>query len=215
MPNESRLTSEGNSRIEIKKSIFIGHCAKVESPAEAADFIAKERKTYPDARHICYAWRTGGDSANQKSSDDGEPIRVAVTGSLPPMDYVAPDGTVTIVCVTRYFGGILLGKGGLMRAYRESGLKALSDGKPVMMTEGRRLTVRCDYAFYEKLSRKASQKEWTCENISYDSVVSLSLLVPEEEVSEAETFLADESCGKVVPEDGGGIMIAGSGICLN
>ena len=64
-------------------------------------------------------------------------------------------------------------------------------------------------------ARKASQKEWTCENISYDSVVSLSLLVPEEEVSEAETFLADESCGKVVPEDGGGIMIAGSGICLN
>ena len=213
MPNESRLTSEGNSRIEIKKSIFIGHCAKVESPAEAADFIAKERKTYPDARHICYAWRTGGDSANQKSSDDGEPSGTAGQ----PLLALLTDNDLknTIVCVTRYFGGILLGKGGLMRAYRESGLKALSDGKPVMMTEGRRLTVRCDYAFYEKLSRKASQKEWTCENISYDSVVSLSLLVPEEEVSEAETFLADESCGKVVPEDGGGIMIAGSGICLN
>ncbi|MCR4775532.1 MAG: YigZ family protein [Saccharofermentans sp.] len=212
MPNESRLTSEGNSRIEIKKSIFIGHCAKVESPAEAADFIAKERKTYPDARHICYAWRTGGDSANQKSSDDGEPSGTAGQ----PLLALLTDNDLnnTIVCVTRYFGGILLGKGGLMRAYRESGLKALSDGKPVMMTEGRRLTVRCDYAFYEKLSRKASQKEWTCENISYDSVVSLSLLVPEEEVSEAETFLADESCGKVVPEDGGGIMIAGSGISL-
>jgi len=212
LPNESRLTSEGNSRIEIKKSIFIGHCAKVESPAEAADFIAKERKTYPDARHICYAWRTGGDSANQKSSDDGEPSGTAGQ----PLLALLTDNDLnnTIVCVTRYFGGILLGKGGLMRAYRESGLKALSDGKPVMMTEGRRLTVRCDYAFYEKLSRKASQKEWTCENISYDSVVSLSLLVPEEEVSEAETFLADESCGKVVPEDGGGIMIAGSGISL-
>ena len=212
MPNESRLTSEGNSRIEIKKSIFIGHCAKVESPAEAADFIAKERKTYPDARHICYAWRTGGDSANQKSSDDGEPSGTAGQ----PLLALLTDNDLnnTIVCVTRYFGGILLGKGGLMRAYRESGLKALSDGKPVMMTEGRRLIVKCDYAFYEKLSRKASQEEWTCENISYDSVVSLSLLVPEEEVSEAETFLADESCGKVVPEDGGGIMIAGSGISL-
>jgi len=212
LPNESRLTSEGNSRIEIKKSVFIGHCANVESPAEAADFIAKERKMYPDARHICYAWRTGGDSANQKSSDDGEPSGTAGQ----PLLALLTDNDLnnTIVCVTRYFGGILLGKGGLMRAYRESGLKALSDGDPVVMTSGRKLDVRCDYAFYEKLSRKASQKNWACENISYDSDVSLTLLVPEDEVSEAERFLADESCGKVVPEDGGEIKISGNRISL-
>ena len=212
MPNESRLTSEGNSRIEIKKSVFIGHCAKVESPAEAADFIAKERKQYPDARHICYAWRTDGDSANQKSSDDGEPSGTAGQ----PLLALLTDNDLnnTIVCVTRYFGGILLGKGGLMRAYRESGLKALADGKPVEMTIGRKLNVRCDYAFYEKLSRKASQKSWACENISYDSGVSLTMLVPEGDVTEAERFLADESCGKVVPEDDGKIMIAGEQISL-
>ncbi len=213
MPNESRLTSEGNSRIEIKKSIFIGHCAYVASPAEAADFIAKERKQYPDARHICYAWRTGGDSANQKSSDDGEPSGTAGQ----PLLALLTDNELnnTIVCVTRYFGGILLGKGGLMRAYRESGLKALSDGRPVEMTVGRKLLVRCDYAFNEKLSRKAALKNWACEDINYDSDVSLMLLVPESEVTEAETFLADESCGKVVPEDGGEVMIAGGEIALS
>lgn len=213
MPNESRLTNEGNSRIEIKKSVFIGHCAYVASPAEAADFIAKERKQYPDARHICYAWRTGGDSANQKSSDDGEPSGTAGQ----PLLALLTDNELnnTIVCVTRYFGGILLGKGGLMRAYRESGLKALSDGRPVEMTAGRKLLVRCDYAFYEKLSRKAMLKNWVCEDINYDSEVSLTLLVPESDVAETETFLADESCGKVVPEDGGEVMIAGSEIALN
>ncbi|MBR5181293.1 MAG: YigZ family protein [Clostridiales bacterium] len=212
MPNESRLTSEGHSRVEIKKSVFIGHCAKVESPAEASDFIAKERKEYPDARHICYAWRTGGDSANQKSSDDGEPSGTAGQ----PLLALLTDNDLnnTIVCVTRYFGGILLGKGGLMRAYRESGLKALSDGNPVFMIAGRKLNIRCDYAFYEKLSRKAAQKDWACENISYDSDVSLTLLVSEEDVVEAERFLGDESCGKVVPGDGGGIMIAGNPVSL-
>ena len=213
MPNESRLTTEGNSRIEIKKSIFIGHCAYVASPAEAADFIARERKQYPDARHICYAWRTGGDSANQKSSDDGEPSGTAGQ----PLLALLTDNDLnnTIICVTRYFGGILLGKGGLMRAYRESGLKALSDGRPVEMTAGRKLAVSCDYAFYEKLSRKASLSSWACEDISYGSVVSLTLLVPQSDVGAVETFLADESCGKVVPEDSGEIMIAGGEIALN
>ncbi len=212
MTNESRLTSEGNSRIEIKKSVFIGHSAYVASPAEAADFIAKERKTYPDARHICYAWRTGGDSANQKSSDDGEPSGTAGQ----PLLALLTDNDLnnTIICVTRYFGGILLGKGGLMRAYRESGLAALSDGKPVMLTPGRKMKIKCDYAFYEKLMRKVNLKNWSTENVSFDSDVSLNLLVPSAEVPEVETYLADESCGKVVPEDDGEILIEGEAIAL-
>ena len=212
MPNESRLTSEGNSRIEIKKSVFIGHCACVESPAQAADFISKERKKYPDARHICYAWRTGGDAANQKSSDDGEPSGTAGQ----PLLSLLTDNELnnTIICVTRYFGGILLGKGGLMRAYRESGMAALSDGDPVVMIPGVRLKIKCDYAFYEKILRKAGQKGWTAANVSFDSGVSLTLMVPEAGLKEAETFLTDESCGKVIPESDGSIMIAGDAISL-
>ena len=213
MPNESRLTSEGNSRVEIKRSVFIGHCAYVASPAEAADFIAKERKLYPDARHICYAWRTGGDSANQKSSDDGEPSGTAGQ----PLLALLTDNELnnTIICVTRYFGGILLGKGGLMRAYRESGLLALADGKPVTMAPGRRLKIRCDYAFYEKLMRKAGLSGWGTEDVVFDSVVSLTLLVPQADAAEAEAYIADESCGRVTPEDGGEIMMTGDEISLD
>lgn len=212
MPNESRLSSEGNSRIEIKKSVFIGHCASVDSPAEAADFISKERKAYPDARHVCYAWRTGGDSANQKSSDDGEPSGTAGQ----PLLTLLTDNELnnTVICVTRYFGGILLGKGGLMRAYRESGLKALTDGHPVELTPGRKLKISCDYAFYEKLSRKAGQKNWSMEDIGFDSDVKLALLVPSADAAEALAYLADESCGRVVPEDDGEILIKGCEVTL-
>lgn len=102
-----------------------------------------------------------------------------------------------------------------MRAYRESGLAALADGGPVVMTPGRKLGIRCDYAFYEKLSRKASQKEWTFEDVGFDSDVSLTLLLPLSDVKEAETFLADESCGKVVPEHGDDILIPGGKVSLN
>ena len=183
MPYESRLTSEGTSRIEIKKSVFIGHCALVETPSQAAGFIARERKMYPDARHICYAWRTGGEAANQKSSDDGEP---SGTAGQPLLSLLTDnDLNNTIICVTRYFGGILLGKGGLMRAYRESGLKALANGVPVVMTPGRMLKVTCDYAFYEKIMRKAALKAWKTENVAFDSDVSMTLLLPEEQVEEA------------------------------
>ena len=213
MPDESRLTNEGHSRIEIKRSVFIGHCANVASPAEAADFIAKERKQYPDARHICYAWRTGGDSANQKSSDDGEP---SGTAGQPLLALLTDNGLDnTVVCVTRYFGGILLGKGGLMRAYRESGLKALTDGRPALMTAGRKLNIRCDYAMYEKLSRKALLQGWSCEDICYDSDVTLTLLVAESDVSGAFKYLADESCGKIIPEDGGEVLISGGPAILS
>lgn len=212
MPYESRLTSEGTSRIEIKKSVFIGHCALVETPSQAAGFIARERKMYPDARHICYAWRTGGEAANQKSSDDGEP---SGTAGQPLLSLLTDnDLNNTIICVTRYFGGILLGKGGLMRAYRESGLKALANGVPVVMTPGRMLKVTCDYAFYEKIMRKAALKAWKTENVAFDSDVSLTLLLPEEQVQEALSFLADESCGKISPEDAGEVKIPGKEITL-
>ena len=185
----------------------------VETPSQAADFIAKERKMYPDARHICYAWRTGGEAANQKSSDDGEPSGTAGQ----PLLSLLTDNELnnTIICVTRYFGGILLGKGGLMRAYRESGLKALANGVPVVMTPGRRLKITCDYAFYEKLMRKVSLKAWKTENVAFDSDVSLTVLLPEEHIQEALNFLADESCGKVSPEDDGEVMIPGDEIPLS
>ncbi len=154
MPNESRLTSEGNSRVEIKRSVFIGHCAYVASPAEAADFIAKERKLYPDARHICYAWRTGGDSANQKSSDDGEP---SGTAGQPLLALLTDNGlNNTIICVTRYFGGILLGTGGLARAYSSAAKAALDEAGLSVMADYAVCGILCSYSDYTKLSSKLS-----------------------------------------------------------
>ena len=73
MSRSITISRIGDSRIEVKKSVFIGRSFHISSPEQAAEFLAAERKKYPDARHLCYAWVTGGENARQKSSDDGEP----------------------------------------------------------------------------------------------------------------------------------------------
>lgn len=82
------------------------------------------------------------------------------------------------------------------------------------MIPGKKLKLRCDYAFYEKLMRKAAQKGWSAVDVAFDSDVSLTLQIPESETGEAETFLADESCGKVIPVFDGEIMIPGEEVSL-
>ena len=112
------FAQEGESRIEISKSIFIGNSREVNSAKEAEDFVAKIRATYPDARHVCYAWKVSGETFMQKYSDDGEP---SGTGGMPILNVLdKKEITNAVITVTRYFGGILLGKGGLVRAYSEA-----------------------------------------------------------------------------------------------
>ena len=117
------LSKTGDSRIEVKKSVFIGRSFHISSPEEAAEYLAQERKKYPDARHLCYAWVTGGENSRQKSSDDGEPQG---TAGQPLLEILTSNGfTDSMICVTRYFGGTLLGTGGLVRAYTDAAKAAL------------------------------------------------------------------------------------------
>ena len=195
MPNESRLTSEGNSRIEIKKSVFIGHCAQVASPAEAADFIAKERKQYPDARHICYAWRTCGDSANQKSSDDGEPQG---TGGTPVLDVLMKEGLTDVcVVVTRYFGGILLGGGGLVRAYSHACKLAVDAADKMRMCLCSRFTVSCDYSLYGRLTYVLPEFSAKTVSEGFADDVKLTVLVKSGLAGKFRDKLVDISNGTV------------------
>ncbi len=144
------LSREGQSRIEIKQSVFIGRAIPVSDSDEANAFVAAQRQTYPDARHTVYAWKTSGDVNMQKYSDDGEP---AGTAGMPVLSILEHNGiTNAAVAVTRYFGGILLGKGGLVRAYTECAKLALSEGIPVRMTEGIRLGITVPYGYSDKVS---------------------------------------------------------------
>lgn len=111
-----KTTAEnGTASYEIQKSRFIAYTSHVETEAEARDFVAAIKKKHFDARHNCSAWVLGADSSQQKSNDDGEP---GGTAGNPILEAIKQHGlTNVVVVVTRYFGGIKLGAGGLIRAY--------------------------------------------------------------------------------------------------
>lgn len=207
------LSKTGDSRIEVKKSVFIGRSFPISSPDEAAEYLAQEKKKYPDARHLCYAWVIGGENSRQKSSDDGEPQG---TAGQPLLELLTSNGfTDTLICVTRYFGGTLLGTGGLRRAYSDSGRQALENGVPVKLVPALRWRQTCSYPFFEMLSRKAAQSGWNLSNVDYGQEVTFDIAVPEDRAQEFERFCLDSSGGSVVPSDPQGFLMQGEKISIS
>ena len=207
------LSKEGDSRIEVKKSVFIGKSFHISSPEEAADLLASERKKYPDARHLCYAWVTGGDSSRQKSSDDGEPQG---TAGQPLLELLTSnDFTDSLVCVTRYFGGTLLGTGGLRRAYSDSGRQALISGEPVRLIPALRWSEKCSYSLFDSISRRAGQSGWIIENIEYGQDVAFDISVPEEAEKEFLTSCRDLSGGTLMPSDPVSLLMKGGKVMIS
>ena len=192
------LGSEGRSFIEIKQSKFIGHCRRIESAEDAAEFIREERALYPDARHCCYAWVTGKEPRLQKTSDDGEP---SGTAGMPLLSLLDKNGiSFTAVCVTRYFGGILLGKGGLVRAYTEAGAEALKNGQPTAIEIGKRFTAVMGYGDYDSFVRKAESSGWIVENVLFEGDVKASVLVASESEEDLSKYCLSITRGKNAPE---------------
>ncbi len=110
-----------------KRSKFLAFAHHVESAEEALEIIKEYKKKYYDARHCCYAYRVGADGADCRANDDGEP---SSTAGKPILGQIDSNGlTNTLVCVVRYFGGVKLGTGGLIVAYREAATDALSNSK--------------------------------------------------------------------------------------
>ena len=207
------LSRSGDSKIEVKKSVFIGKSFHITSPEEAAEYLAAERKKYPDARHLCYAWVTGGEASRQKSSDDGEPQG---TAGQPLLELLTSNGfTDSLICVTRYFGGTLLGKGGLKRAYTDSGRQALVDGEPVELIPALKWREHCSYPLFEMLSRKAGQSGWALENIDYGQDVTFDISVPEDAEHELVRFCLDLSGGTLVLSDPDKLLMRGGNIILS
>ena len=206
------LSKTGDSRIEVKRSVFIGRSFHISSPEEASEYLAEERRKYPDARHLCYAWVTGGEASRQKSSDDGEPQG---TAGQPLLELLNSNGfTDTLVCVTRYFGGTLLGKGGLKRAYQDSGRQALADGDPVALVSALKWRTRCSYPVFEMLSRRASQSGWTVENVDYGQDVAFDIVVPEGSMNELTRYCLDISGGSLALDEPEHLLMKGESISL-
>ena len=125
------IRSAGESVLLVKKSRFIGQCFPVQTESESAACLDKIRKAHWDATHNCYAYRIGCDGRQSRSSDDGEP---SGTAGMPILQVLLRRELVNVLCVvTRYFGGVLLGAGGLVRAYTEAAAEAVAKSGIVLM----------------------------------------------------------------------------------
>ena len=195
------LAKDGFFELVEKKSRFLGYAIPCSSSAEADAFIAKIKAEHPDARHHVFAYACGGLDGTaevRKMSDDGEPQG---TGGVPCLDVITKKGVrCAAVVVVRYFGGILLGAPGLVRAYGKAAAGAVDDAGECTMISCRRVTVTTDYQLYGKLTRTAENSGYKMDPPVFDENVSFSLIIPEDEAESYAAFLRDFSNAKAVVE---------------
>ena len=182
-----------NNEAEIveKKSRFIANIAMVSSEEEALEFIDKIKKKYYDARHNCYAYIIGDKGDKKKCSDDGEPQRSA---GMPMMEVLENQGYFDIVAVvTRYFGGTLLGVGGLIRAYQGAVIEGLNASVSGEIHEGFRAKYKFGYDFYGKIKYIAESENIVVEDTLFDENVTMSLIFEDGESERLQKKLVEET----------------------
>lgn len=175
------------AEIEEKKSLFIAHLAHVESEDEALAFLEEIRAEHRMARHNVYAYILRGEGASERIrySDDGEPQK---TAGLPTLQTLQHAGLTDIACVvTRYFGGTLLGTGGLVRAYTQATQAAISESKRVTVSVCIDITLRIAYPLYDQMVRIAADCSAKTLDTQYADAVTLTLRMLE---GTQEPFLA-------------------------
>ncbi len=197
---ETRIIyKEGYGEITEKRSRFIGTLKYVETEEAALEYINGIKKANYDARHNCWAYIIGDTAETKRSSDDGEP---SGTAGKPILSVLEGEG-LTNVClvVTRYFGGILLGTGGLIRAYTAAAKECVSSSVIVERVRAKDLLIKCDYGFMGKLLYTASEEGIPVYRSDYEEEVRSELLCP---IGMAESFVKkinDLSGGKVQVTD--------------
>lgn len=185
-------TAASDSFVE-KKSKFIGHICPVTTQEEAMAFIAEKKSAHWDATHNVYAYVLR-DGQTRRYSDDGEPQG---TAGIPVLDVLLKENvTDCCVVVTRYFGGILLGTGGLVRAYSHGSKLAVQAGGIVTMAMCARLEICCDYTFYGRLSSLIPEMGGIVEDTIYADNVTVVCKMPCELVDAFDAKLFDSSLGR-------------------
>ena len=186
-------TGAGEAELVEKRSQFLGHVRGVETEDEARAFIAEMKKKYYDARHNCWCYIIRGGA--ERYSDDGEPQG---TAGIPMLEVFRREGIVNVVCVvTRYFGGVLLGTGGLLRAYTKSAKDALDAAGVSEVRRWVGLDIPCSYAQCEKLRLEAAAAGGIVSDVEYGAGVTIKALVPEEGAEAFKACIFDVSAGTV------------------
>ncbi len=195
------LYEGGAGELVEKKSRFIATTRPVESEEEAIAFIEEMKKKYWDARHNCSAYVVGERGQIQRCSDDGEPSQ---TAGRPMLDVLLGEEVRNIcVVVTRYFGGTLLGTGGLVRAYSGAVQEGLRNSIIVEKFLGHRLQITTDYNGIGKLQYVAAQMGLTTLDTEYTDQVVMTLMVPAPQKDQLIAQITEKTNGRALIEDTG------------
>lgn len=192
------LLSGGEGEIVEKKSRFISTIRKCETEEEAVAFIEEMKKKYWDARHNCYAYSIGEHREFTRCSDDGEP---SGTAGRPMLDVILGEDIYNVaVVVTRYFGGVLLGTGGLVRAYSGAVQEGLRASTVIEKHHGISMAVSADYTMVGKLQYIAAENGLPLLDTEYTDRVMMHLLIPADQVGRVDKIITEATSGRVKME---------------
>ncbi len=187
---------ESTEQLEIKKSLFIATAAPLENTAEAKVRVARVRALHPKANHVVWVYAVGGETSQAFGmSDDGEPRGTAGSPALKVLQHSG--FTNILVTVVRYFGGIKLGRGGLVRAYTESVQAALAGVSPRRLVEKVRLRLTFDYPFYEGVRTLLAGYNAGIETETFETRISLVCAVEDRLVKDLTADLLNRTNGKI------------------
>ena len=193
----------GESEFTEKRSRFISHIWRVETEAEARERIEEMKKRYYDARHNCWCYRLR-EGGVERYSDDGEPQG---TAGQPMLNVFQREEVTNVVCVvTRYFGGILLGAGGLVRAYTKSAKDALDAAGISVVRRWTQVALTVPYSLFERVKLEAESLGGVLGEPEYAAQVTMPVLLPEDKVEAFTQRMTEITAGSVVPAVTGEIL---------
>ena len=187
------VAHEGVAEFEEKKSVFIGHCARVTTEEEAAAYVKQLKKQYADARHNVWAYLLRGGIV-ARYSDDGEPQG---TAGVPVLDVLRKSGAEDVcMVVTRYFGGILLGAGGLVRAYSHTAKLALEAAHIITYEQYTELELECSYSDYQRYLAELPRFGAITDDTQFSDKVNLFFSVKDAVLDDLLVYIREASGGK-------------------
>lgn len=195
LKNYLTVRPEGQAEIIIQKSRFIGHIKRTESEEEALAFIQKIKKEHSQATHNCSAYLIGEHDQHQKANDDGEP---SGTAGVPMLEVLKQNNLKdTSVVVTRYYGGIKLGAGGLIRAYSKTTSEALKATGIVERQLMKEIALTIEYPLLGKLENELRQQNYLIKDIDYLELVTFNVLVNIDEIDSFTDWIIDLTSDQV------------------
>lgn len=189
-----RVHKDGSAQITEKKSRFIGDVYNIENEEDALYYINETKKKYWDARHHCYAYIIGNNNEIKRFSDDGEP---SGTAGKPILDVLDKSGIANcLIIVTRYFGGTLLGTGGLIRAYSEAAKSGIEASGIMEVKKGIQAQIDADYNSFGKIQYMCMERNIITDT-EYGENVHINMIIEESEYAHFQKAVADAFAGRL------------------